>query len=255
MLKFNPMKLRIPVLKRLVPSIRKRLAQITWPDGFAIVRSRGARFLVNYHNYVDRQIAFYDDFESQQLEYLLENIRRYGCTNFIDIGANIGFYTIHVAIETSISRLSAFEPDPRNFHQLRANLFLSALSTRVEVHGVAISDRVGKIAFKTYPDTGQSHVVEGGGDTQIDAVRLDDVLILEGAALAIKIDIEGHEIAAVDGMRALLATNNCLIQAEVYPPNLGRFRAALTDLGYREIHAIGHDYYFTNFHSTGFQSL
>jgi FkbM family methyltransferase len=251
---FNPMKRRIPVFKRLVPSIRKRLAQITWPDGFAVVHSRGIPFLVNYQNYVDRQIAFYDDFESEQIAYLLENIRRYGCTNFIDIGANIGFYSVHVAIETSVSRLIAFEPDPRNFDHLRANLFLNALSTRAEVHRVAISDRAGKIAFNTFPDAGQSHVANGGGDTQIDAVRLDDVLVMEGAALAIKIDIEGHEIVAVDGMRALLARNNCLIQAEVYPANLGRFRAALTDLGYREIHAIGHDHYFTNVPSAGFPS-
>src|SRR5437667_10987689 len=130
--KFNPMRRRIPVLKRLIPSIRKWVARMTWTDGFGVVRSRAARFLVNYRNYVDRQIAFYDDYESEQIAYLLEAIRHYGCTTFVDIGANIGFYSVHVAGETSVSRLSAFEPDPRNVDQLRANLFLNGLSTRVE---------------------------------------------------------------------------------------------------------------------------
>jgi FkbM family methyltransferase len=247
--KFNPMRRRIPVLKRLVPSIRKYIAQMTWTGGFAIVRSRTARFLLNYRNYVDRQIAFYDDYESEQLEYLLERIRYYNCTTFVDVGANIGFYSVHVASETSVSCLSAFEPDPRNFDQLRANLFLNALSTRVEAYRVAVSNHTGKITFEAFSDTstGQSHVTQSGAGTEVDAVRLDDALALEGAKLAIKIDIEGHEVVAVDGMRALLAANSCLVQAEVYPLHLKPFRAALTELGYREIHVIGHDHYFTNF--------
>lgn len=247
--KFNPMQRRIPVLKRLIPSIRKGLAQLTWTDGFAVVRSRQARFLVSYRNYVDRQIAFYDDFEARQLAYFLDGIRRHGCTVFVDIGANIGFYTVQVAGETSVSRLIAFEPDPRNVDQLRANLFLNALSTRVEVHRAAISDRAGKLAFEAFPDTstGQSHVVERGGSAVVEAIRLDDVLVLKGGKLAIKIDIEGHEAAALDGMRALLAANYCLIQAEIFPANLEGVRAALSELGYREVHVIDHDHYFTNF--------
>jgi FkbM family methyltransferase len=247
--KFNPMRHRIPVLKRLVPSLRKRLARLTWTDGFAVVRSRKARFLVSYRNYVDRQIAFYDDFEARQLAYLVDGIRRHGCAVFIDIGANIGFYTVQVASETMISRLIAFEPDPRNVDQLRANLFLNELSARVEVHRVAISDHAGKLAFEAFPDTstGQSHVVERGGSAIVEAVRLDDVLALKGIKLAIKIDIEGHEVAALTGMRTLLAANLCLIQAEIFPANLERVRAALAELGYREAHVIDHDHYFTNF--------
>jgi FkbM family methyltransferase len=242
------MRRRIPVLKRLIPSIRKCVARATWRGGFALVRSRTACLLVNYRNYVDRQIAFYDDYEAEQIKYLLARIRYYTCTAFIDIGANIGFYCVHVALETSVSHLSAFEPDPRNFDQLRANLFLNKLSTRVETHRVAISDSAGKVVFEAFPDTstGQSRVSEGGGN-QVEAVRLDDVLAFKGAKLAIKIDIEGHEIVAVDGMLGLLAANHCLIQAEVYPLHLDGFSVRLASLGYREVHVIDHDHYFTNF--------
>ena len=35
-------------------------------DGWAIRRLNGAVFLLNYHNVVDRQIAFYGDFEADQ---------------------------------------------------------------------------------------------------------------------------------------------------------------------------------------------
>src|SRR5579864_8904171 len=107
--KFNPMRRRIPLLKRLVPSVRKRFAWLTWTDGFAVVRSGGARFLLNVRNFVDRQIAFYDDYEAEQLGYLVEKIRRHDCTVFVDVGANLGYYSVQVARRTSVSRVIAFE--------------------------------------------------------------------------------------------------------------------------------------------------
>jgi FkbM family methyltransferase len=165
------------------------------------------------------------------------------------VGANIGYYCVHVANETSVSRLNAFEPDPRNFDQLHANLFLNALSTRVDSYCAAVSNEAGKLTFEAFPDTstGQSRIVESGGGKEVDAVRLDDVLVLEDTNLAIKIDIEGHEAAAIAGMPKLLTANRCIIQVEVYPPKLEQFRAIVTGLGYREIYVVGHDHYFTNF--------
>jgi len=247
--KFNPMRRRVPVLKRLIPSVRKYVARLTWTDGFAVVHSRDARFLVNHRNFVDRQIAFYDDYEFDQLEYLINAIKTYVCTTFIDIGANIGYYCVHVGNETSVSRVIAFEPDARNFDQMHANFFLNRLSGRVESRQAAVSDRAGKIAFETYPDTstGQSRVAASRAGTAVDAVRLDDVLQLDATSIAIKIDIEGHEAVAVEGMRTLLTSNRCFVQAEVYPSTLKRFSAAMIGLGYREIHKIGDDHYFTNF--------
>lgn len=90
MIKFDPMKYRIPLLKRLIPSIKKRIAKLTWWDGWAIRRSNGAVFLLNYRNVVDRQIAFYGDFEADQRGYLFSHICDGGSDPFLDVGANIG---------------------------------------------------------------------------------------------------------------------------------------------------------------------
>lgn len=240
---------RIPILKRLVPSMRKRIAQLTWTDGFAIVRSGDSRLLVNYRNYVDRQIAFHGDFEAEQLAYFLERIRRYGSTTFIDVGANIGFYLVRVARCMPAARLIAFEPDARNHDQLRANVFLNGLSTRAEIHRMALSDRAGKVAFEAYADTstGQSRVSKSSTGIEVDAARLDDLLDFSGQSVAIKVDIEGHEVPAFQGMRGLLGRNRCFVQAEIYPQSLAHARSLLGEIGYRETHAIGHDHYFLNF--------
>jgi len=240
---------RVPMLKRLIPSVRKRVAQLTWTDGFAIIRSDDARFVVNYRNYVDRQVAFFGDFEAEQLAYFLDHVRRYACTTFIDVGANIGLYLVRVARATGISRLIAFEPDARNHDQLCANLYLNGLSGRAEVHRVALSDRAGKVAFEAFPDTstGQSRVSETSTGLEIDAVRLDDMLDVRGHKIAIKIDVEGHEAAVLRGMRRVLAQNECFIQAEIFPSRLAQARGTLSEIGYREVHEIADDHYFLNF--------
>ena len=101
------MKHRVPVLKRLYPSFKKRLAQHFWRGGYSVVSSGGAQFLVNYRNFVDRQIAFYDDYEGEQIAYLMNAMNERGCDLFLDIGANIGFYSILIG-RTDLRQLSLF---------------------------------------------------------------------------------------------------------------------------------------------------
>lgn len=246
--KFNPMRRRLPLLKRLVPSLRKRIARHTWTDGFKVVRSGDVRMLVNYRNFVDRQIAFYDDFEREQLDYLLSAARRLQCRTFVDVGANIGYYTVKAKASGLFSRLLAFEPDVRNADQLRANLFLNGLSGAVELHPVALSDRTGKVRFVSFAETstGQSRISAEEGDTEIEAVRFDELVRLDGEHVLVKIDVEGHELSVVKGMGELLGRNRCFLQVEVFPENLAAFEGFMRELGYRQVHAIEHDRYFTN---------
>ncbi len=57
-MKFNAMRYRVPLLKRIIPSIKKRLARIRSHNGYFVGSSQGIPFLLNTENFVDRQIAF-----------------------------------------------------------------------------------------------------------------------------------------------------------------------------------------------------
>ncbi len=134
------MRHRIPLLKRAVPSIKKRIAKATWRGGYAIKESSGALFLLNYRNFVDRQIAFYDDFEVEQRRYLFSGLAEHGCDLFLDVGANIGFYSILVANNGLADRVVAFEPDARNRLQMGANLLMNGLVSKVDVVPKAVTE-------------------------------------------------------------------------------------------------------------------
>lgn len=247
---FNPMQHRIPFLKRWVPSFRKRLAKATWTGGFRVIERQGALFLVNWRNFVDRQIAFYGDYERPQLTWLQAAMARHGLRTFIDVGANFGLYSAILARHGSVDRVIALEPDPRNVSQLQATILMNGLHGMVTVHAVAASDRAGVVPFLAFDagSTGQSRVALPGDTATLDvpATRLDDLLAFRGDALALKIDVERHEVEALDGMPDLLAGNTCLIQIEVGDDTVAAVQDRFAKLGYRQVHRIDDDIYFTN---------
>ncbi len=249
MIKFDPMKYRIPLLKRLIPSVKKRIARLTWWDGWAIRRSNGAVFLLNYRNLVDRQIAFYGDFEADRRRYLFSRIGESGCDLFLDVGANIGLYSILAAKGGLADRIVAFEPDMRNRVQMEANLLMNGLLSKVEIVAKAVSKETGSIEFLPSPDTttGQSKVGAGVGAIQVGTLRLDDFLDAAGLRVFIKMDIEGHELEAIKGMERLFTTNEVFMQVECFAENTPSLDQAMATLGMKRRHQMGHDHYFSNF--------
>jgi FkbM family methyltransferase len=240
---------RLPVFKRLIPGWRKRMAALTWAGGFKVVRSNDAAFLVNFRNYVDRQIAFHGDYETAQHDYFLGEMDRRGCDLFIDVGANIGLYSVLVAQRPNPPRIVAFEPDPRNYDQFRANLLINGVTSAVETHRLAVSNR-SSVAFRmaSPTSTGESRVDPNDpAAVELPAVRLDEFLPLSGKAIFIKIDIEGHELTALAGMAGLLSANRCFLQVECFAERLGQVTSFLNQAGFTRRHEIESDRFFANF--------
>lgn len=239
---------KIPVLKRLYPSMMKRWAAVTWRGGHNIRPYNGLLWLLNWQNFVDRQIGLLGGFENAQWQYML-NAMREGGDAFLDVGANFGLYALQVAKEGNVKQIHAFEPDPRNIAQLSANLYLNRMTDAVVLHPVAVSDAEQYLSFNLCPDTstGTTRVVEDGkGNASLKAIPLDSLFgEWQGKKIYIKIDIEGYEFAALSGARQLLKNNDCWLQIELFPENSERVIVYLRDLGYGCKHSIDCDYYFT----------
>ena len=126
---------------------------------------------------------------------------------FIDIGANLGAYTI-LASAISKAKTHAFEPIPSSFFALSENIKLNGLNERVELHNVGVSNQNGSKFFSFNNDT-TNHVVEKVSDSslKIDVVQLDDVVSVERSCL-IKIDVEGFEYFVLQGAKAVLKNPN-----------------------------------------------
>lgn len=242
---------RLPILKRLLPSLHRRAARLLSVNGFALRRSRSAVLLLDVDNYVDRQITLHGDYEPEQQDFLLDRMRALGCDVFVDVGANIGLYSLRIALAGLAPRILAFEPDERNRLQLGANLLLNRLAGRVTVLPQAVSDITGSARFAPAGggSTGKSRLAQDGG-IEVGCVTLDEAVPDSGRRIFVKMDIEGHELAACRGMAGCVARNRVFLQVECFAANLPALRDLLAEQGMRPVRTIRDDHYFANFAAT-----
>ena len=77
----------------------------------------------------------------------------------------------------------------------------------------------------------------------------DKYINLKNKNLAIKIDIEGHELNALQGLQKTLISNKCILQIEIFQKNFKKVNNFLFSLGFKNFHEIKKrsNYFYTNF--------
>lgn len=189
-------------LNRLVKSVAFRAS-----GGKLTVRSRG--FVVSgpresWSALAQIASGSLEPFETQLFEQAVEP----GMT-VLDVGANIGYYTLIASRRAGPSgHVYAFEPNPETARALRANVRANGV-TNVTVIEKAVSDRPGERELilsrsATYAGLYQSMPADSvAGSTPVGAVTIDEALA--GATVDVaKMDIEGEEPAALRGMSATI---------------------------------------------------
>jgi FkbM family methyltransferase len=147
----------------------------------------------------------------------------------LDIGANIGYYTLIFArLVGGEGKVFAFEPDPTNFSLLKKNVELNGYKNVVLVPK-AVSNKTEKIRLYLSKNNKADHRIydahDGRQSIEIEAIRLDDYFKnYDGEIAFIKMDIQGAEGGALQGMFNLLKKNNDVkIAMEFLPIGLKRF--------------------------------
>ena len=167
----------------------------------------------------------------------------------VDIGANVGIYTLH-ALKAG-AEVYAFEPTPETFHILRHNVALNGFeySPKVHLYNSAASDREEMTGFAVVANScGHNSMFRESEDDKIirvPTVRLDDTL--DGVKIdCFKVDVEGAEMLVLNGMERLLKNNASIVGfVEFAPGNLRRsgieprdLYDRLNQLGFRDIRLI-----------------
>jgi FkbM family methyltransferase len=163
----------------------------------------------------------------------------------LDIGANIGFYARIISkLVGKEGKVHCFEPDPANFKHLvrgSADLVNTVLNEK------AVGPKSGKIKIYTSPELNVDHrtyepeVYERA--FEIEAVSVDDYVKqanIQKISL-IKMDIQGFEMQALEGMKATLVKNSDVtLISEFWPYGLRKagdslpaYHSALTQLGFK----------------------
>ena len=132
--------------------------------------------------------------------------------DFLDIGSHIGYYATYLA--PRVRKSYAFEPDPRNHPGLYSN---ARLSKNIEVFEMAVSSHDGIADFFVGQSSSVGSLNEVGGvSVRVPTIKID-TFVTRHAGIdvgLIKTDIEGHDLEALLGMEATVATFQPLILTE-----------------------------------------
>ena len=143
-------------ISRRVESILRRLTRRrSFP---LVVRRFGATFILDPRNWIDCEIAMRHPYEEQQIDRARTVIQNENLNTFIDVGANLGLYTVLLGQISTVRRVVAFEPVRRNYAQLLANVFANKIEMKVETYRIALGDQSGRQPFMSIPGRRQSHV-------------------------------------------------------------------------------------------------
>ncbi len=151
---------------------------------------------------------------------------------YVDGGAFDGD-TIHKYLDAAsgrVGRAIAFEPDPSTFDRLKRNF---AGDRRIEPIKAGLYDRTDVLRFVN--DGSRAALISGTGDIEVPVVSLDEVL--SGSRVDyIKLNIEGAELAALEGARQSIARYHPTLAISAYhaPDHLWRVPELILsiDLGY-----------------------
>lgn len=161
----------------------------------------------------------------------------------LDVGANIGNHSIYFS--KLFHQVIAFEPNPRTFALLKFNTEFACPANNITCRNYGLSNVDSRLMFSVdRANMGGASIVSNGlagfncESFLIDVKRLDGIGELSNKEIAlIKIDVEGHELAVLQGSEFLIRANRPIILFEQsgIEINHGSSHAIdyLKNLGYR----------------------
>jgi FkbM family methyltransferase len=177
----------------------------------------GATFNLRIDDWIQENIYFTQDYEHAELLFLSNHLKA-GDT-FVDIGANIGVYSLIASkLLSNKGKVISFEASKKNYLRLQEHIQLNH-AININAHHLAIADNEKEITLFYDEQEANIGMISAYGNEdeageKIKAVALDNFLKNEKIDF-IKIDIEGGEYDALKGMRNILQTQSPTILLEI----------------------------------------
>ena len=133
------------------------------------------------------------------------------------------------------------------------------LSKKIKLENFGLSDKSAKLKMQSmlkfgYAQTGGSSVVDKNLNDKnflffADFKIGDDYIKLTNEKISIKIDVEGHELRVLKGIKNIIKQNQCVLQIEIFSKNYENVNNFLLSFGYKNFYKVNKrsNYFYKNF--------
>jgi FkbM family methyltransferase len=160
--------------------------------------------------------------------------------NFIDVGANVGNHTVYFASLPATSQVFSFEPHPEAFAMLSFNVAFNGLRRKTTLHNIALSNVSQDWMLKTPLNNLGGSTLESeirGAERRTRSFHCSSVTgdaVISDAVGFVKIDVEGHEVACLEGLAQTLKKSRPPVFIEVAPQTEEVVSEFMAQLGFKE---------------------
>jgi FkbM family methyltransferase len=185
--------------------------------------------LTMYLNPRDRNVSYliftnkeHESFETSILKYFLKENSIY-----VDIGSNVGYFTLLAASIAKNGQVFSFEPYDLNFELLEKNIVSNNL-VNIQTFQYAVSNEnkfvdifsgdANKGNVRFFKQDLEGYMEEVQSNKLVKSVTLDTILDDSINPDIIKMDIQGGEMLALEGMKKIIQnTNELVLFTEFWP--------------------------------------
>ena len=254
---------KFKILKRTIPSILKRINKF-FIKSYITINHENFKLKVNLNNPIDREIFLTKKYEEENIFFLKKLIKENNINYFFDVGAHMGFYSLNMASTFPNLLVASFEPIKSNFKQLKSNVELNNIESKIKIYKKILSNKSEKMKMWV-PDknkTGGFSVYEEK-DREIKkydtnkicyefaySEQLDNIYKIKNEKIALKIDVERHEKHVIMGAENILKNNKVILQIELFDQKKQEIESMLKKMNFYFIKSYKKDNFYSNFNDS-----
>jgi FkbM family methyltransferase len=222
---------------------------------------KNIKLCINIKDPIDKMVFYKNQYEEEQINFLVEWIKKNKPNVFIDVGANFGIYSLRISKLFPKLKIIAFEPVVTTFNKFKKHIKINNLEKKIKTYNVGLSNDAGNkkmIALKR-----KGYAQSGGASFNIPKRKFTDedvfqycktiigdkILKFKNKKIILKIDVERYENNVLLGIKNLLNNNNILLQIEILDDNFTKINKLLLDNKFKLIKKFDktYDYFYINY--------
>lgn len=243
--------IKLPIFKRLIPSLYKRYI-FFFKKHDKEIKIKNVYYNLDLRHLIDRRFFLHNVYEDELFFPLKKIIEKDKIDFFLDIGSCWGIYSLRLAGIFKDIQILSFDPIKKNIYRLKQSIKKNKFQN-VKCFQTAIGSKKGKVTLGATEKYSPNYEINEKNpiiNEISDLNYIDSLLKVKNKSIILKIDTEGYELEVLKGSIELLKNNKCFCQIEIKDKDRLSVFSLLKELDYNIVSVNKFnktDYFFSNF--------